>query len=190
MVEILPEPAVEPPVTLPEPEVPESVPFEETAQAEVAPPPDDVVSDSTAAAPPVQGLSENSFAADGNTGLTVRAGTTLRVSATTPALEAPTPRPDVVQWSDAPKRPRCKAPRVDVPRSVIESKLEGEVHVRFDVSTDGGVGNVRVFSGLSADADAACVSAWSAVRCKPAKRGREAVAVSGMPHSCLFQAVD
>lgn len=196
-----PEPVALPPEPEPEPPVPEPPPPPPPPEPEVVHA-KDLVAEALPEAPvpteappvdapaPVQGLSASSFAPSGSTGLSLRAGTTLSAAATAPALTTPVERPEAVAWSDAPKRPKCRVPRVAVPQSVIDNGLEGEVHVRFDIGADGSTARIRVVEGLSADADAACVDAWARTRCKPARRGRTPVAVVDMPHSCLFRAVD
>jgi TonB family protein len=184
VLEIEPPPAPEPPPP-PEPLVIQAEDLPEIDTPETAPPPDTAA----AVAPPVQGLTQSSFSESGTTGLTVRAGTTLRAAASTKSLRTPVARPAAIGWSEVAKRPRCRPPAVQVPASVIEEGLQGEVHIRMHIGADGSVQDVRVIRGLSTEADAACVAAWSSVTCRPAKRGKLPVAVSNMPHSCIYKVV-
>ncbi|MFK7926543.1 MAG: energy transducer TonB [Myxococcota bacterium] len=186
-IPLIVEPPPEPAPPAPAPEVIQADELPAVDPPDNAPPPSpDTPPD---AAPPVQGLSASSFAEGANTGLTVRAGTTLRAAATTTSLAKPVERPAAVGWSDVPKRPRCRTPAIVVPPAVIEQGLEGEVYVRVDIGADGAVTEVRVSRGLSPEADASCVAAWSSVTCKPAQRGKEPIAVINMPHSCVYKAV-
>ena len=189
-----PEPEVEPPalepVLEPPPPEPEVVRADQLVADSVPDAPTPVDAPVPDAADVVQGLSASSFVEGGNSGLSLRAGTTLRAAATAPALHTPVERPEALAWSDAPKRPKCRVPKVAVPESVVEAGLEGEVHVRFDIDAEGTVSRVRVVQSLSPDADAACAAAWTTTHCRPARRGRTPVAVVDMPHSCLFRAMD
>lgn len=186
-----PEPEPEPePKPKPPPPKPEVVPAEQLVPDTVEEAPPDTPPPDVPAEAPVQGLTKTSFATSGNTGLSLRAGTTLQASASSASLSEPVDRPEAIAWSDAPRRPRCRVPQVVVPDSVITAGVEGEVHVRFDIDATGQINNVRVVRSLAPAADDACIEAWARSRCRPARRGKTPVAVTDMPHTCLFRAVD
>ncbi len=77
-----------------------------------------------------------------------------------------------------------------VPAAVSEAGVEGQVQIRLDINADGTVSEVRITSGLSVEADAACVAAWLGTSCRPARRGNTPVGVANMPHACVFRAVN
>ena len=79
---------------------------------------------------------------------------------------------------------------MQVPDSLIEAEITGSVHIAFDVLNSGTVRNVRVVRPLHPDADAACIAAWSSVRCKPGKQAGDPVTVTNMPYICTFKAID
>ncbi|MEL6350015.1 MAG: TonB family protein [Myxococcota bacterium] len=184
-----PEAPEAPPETLPE-DV-DTVPATELAPEETI---EGAVSDGLPAEGPsdeaIQGLQEDALAPSGTTGGPVmRRGNTVRVAADRPPLAEPIDHEPVLLWSDAPRPPRCRAPRVQVPQAVVRARLEGEVHLTMKINADGSISDVEVAGSLSPDADAACVAAWSAVVCKPARRQGTPIAVVGMPYSCLFERV-
>jgi TonB family protein len=175
------------PAVVPPPEVPAVVRAAELAPADsVAGPPDPAPTADPA--PAVQGLSDAAFA-EGPGGPPLRAGTTLRVAATTAPLDVPVPTA-ALNYSDAPRPPRCRPPRIEVPAAVIEARLQGDVALRFTVGADGAVRDVRVVRSLTPEADAACVAAWSNVVCTPAMSDGVPVTVVEMPYSCRFMELD
>jgi len=180
-----------PPPPPPEPKKPPAtraapVPFQETT---AAPPPE-------AAPPPtnrpvrrVTGLSATSFAPGSGSGLQVNAGTTLAGASGSERMtldEAAV----AVPFAAVTTQPRCPRPALTVPDAVREAGIEGTVRVVFDVAADGRVRDVRLTGGLHPDADAACVAAWAAVRCRPGQQGDTPVTVTQMPYLCTFKAVE
>lgn len=87
------------------------------------------------------------------------------------------------------ERPKCKRPPLAVPESVRIARVEGTVEITFDVSADGAVENLRVQRGLTADAEAACVTAWATTRCRPGTDGVNPVRVTDVPFTCTFKAI-
>jgi protein TonB len=181
-----PPPEPEPPK--PEPPKPKprrvAVPMPVTPpEPEVAPPPDQP----TQSLRRVQGLSSRSFVKGAGTGLTVRAGTSLTTKAGPETMGV---EEAGVSWAAATAAPKCPKPALETPAAVKKAGLQGSVEVVLDVGADGRVGDVRVTRSLSPEADAACVAAWASVKCSAGKVGNDAVAVTGLPHTCTFRAVE
>lgn len=158
-------PAVPPPPAAPPP--PEAAP---------APPPRRVV----------QGLSANSFSATAGTGLAVRAGNTTQVAAEGKGMdlsEANGPR----AWAAVSSRPKMDfRPVFEVPDDARKANVEGTVQVRLDVDASGAVTAVRVVSApLGHGVEDACVAAWRRSTWKPALQDGVAVAITGMPQTCV-----
>ena len=184
-----------PPPPPPEPEPPKPEPPKPTlrkvaVQMPVTPPEPD------AAPPPdtptqsmrrVQGLSTTSFAKGSGSGLQQRAGTSLTTKA---GPETKGIDEAKVSWAAATAAPKCPKPALETPAAVKKAAVQGSVEVLLDVGSDGRVSSVRVTRSLSAEADAACVTAWSSVKCTPGKVGADVVAVAGLPHTCTFRAVE
>lgn len=184
---VAPPPPEAPQPPPPEPEKPKprklSVPLPNTPPDPTPPPPDAP----TQAVRRVQGLNTNSFLPGGNSGLSVRAGTSLSTKAGSETMgldEA------AISWAAASAAPKCPRPALETPKSVKASGLQGKVELLLEVGSDGSVSSVVVTRSLSPDADAACVAAWKSVRCTPGKRGDERVAVTGLPHSCTFKVIE
>ncbi len=184
VVEPLPPPEAPKPKPKPKP-VPEKVEFKDTTkqpQPEDAPPTKKPVRR-------VVGLSASSFAEGSGNGVSARAGTTLGSGSKTDTMsieEAATS----VAYGAVTTRPKCSQPPLEVPESVIEAEVEGQVKIVFDVDGTGKVRNVRVTRKLHPGADAACVSAWTQARCKPGQQGSDAVTVTNMPYYCTFKAIN
>lgn len=178
-----PPPAPEPP----KPEAPKPKPRKTAVHLPVTPPEPDVApppDQPTQSLRRVQGLSQTSFVKGAGTGLSARAGTSLTVKA---GAETMAVEEAAVSWAAASVAPRCPKPVLETPPSVKKAGLQGSVEVMMDVGSDGLVSGVRVTRTLSAEADAACVAAWSSVKCTAGKQGDAAVAVTGLPHTCTFK---
>ena len=135
----------------------------------------------------VQGLNANSFLPGGNSGLSVRAGTSLSTKAGPESMGVDEAG---ISWAAASVAPRCPKPALETPKGVKAAGIQGKVELLLDVGVDGAVTSVVVTRSLSADADAACVAAWQGVRCTPGKRGEDRVAITGLPHSCTFKVIE
>jgi len=136
----------------------------------------------------LQGLSANSFSGLDGAGFSVRAGTSLNTKATEETMTIEETK--LVSYATVTTRPRCKKPPLVVPDAVVEAGIEGTVRVSMDLDSDGKVFQVRVVRSLSPEADAACVQAWTAAKCKPARQEGGTVGVTGMPHKCTYRAMD
>lgn len=180
----------------PEPEPPpppEPVPFEDTVPE---PLPQDALADAELPDPPppvrrVQGLSASSFAEGSSTGIQLRAGNSLAIAAEESGmtLDEAEQTGEPVAYSVVTTAPRCRKPKLDVPTSVRADGVEGTVSLLLDIGADGSVLDVDVVRGLTPDADAACVAAWQRARCRPGRQGQTPVAVLDLPHSCTFKAL-
>ena len=139
----------------------------------------------------VQGMSASSFAEGGNTGLTVRAGTTLRTTAGDTISIEEAKESTAISYAAATKQPRLKKrPPLEIPTSVIENGIEGTVKIVIDISADGLVINSKVTKNLSPDADKACLNSWNSAKFQPAKQGSETVSITNFPRRCRFKAMD
>lgn len=185
-----PPPPPPPPPPVPEPEKPQP------RKAAVALPRTPVEPDPTPPPPPdgptqavrrVQGLNTSSFLPGGNSGLSVRAGTSLSTKAGSETMGV---EEAAISWAAASAAPRCAKPALETPKSVKAAGLQGKVELLLDVGAEGTVTSVSVTKSLSPDADAACVAAWNGVRCTPGKRGDAKVAITGLPHSCTFKVIE
>lgn len=156
----------------------------EVMPPELTPPPPDLPTQSLHR---VQGLSSSSFLPGTGTGLAVRAGTTLSAPATDETVGVDQAS---VPWSAASVAPKCPKPHVEVPPSFKAAGVEGSVEIMLDIDADGQVVGAKVSRPLSPDADAACLSAWRASRCKPARQGESRVAVTGLSHTCTFRVIE
>lgn len=184
-----PPPEAEPPPPPPEPDKPKPKPRKvdftpEPVPTDPTPPPPDTPTQSVRR---VQGLNSASFAPGSGSGLQVRAGTSLGVKATKETL---TTEEAKVSWAAASTPPKCPRPALEAPASVKKAGLQGSVELLLDIGLDGRVESVRVTRPLHPDADAACVAAWSGVRCTPGRVGDAPVAIAGLPHSCTFRVVE
>ncbi len=185
-----PEAEPEPPPPPPEPELPKpprppkvvEYTAEPTLPDPVAPP-----DTPTQSVRRVQGLNSASFLPGSGSGVAARAGTSLTVKATE---ETMTREEATVSWAAATSPPRCPRPALEAPATVKKAGIQGSVEVLLDVGADGKIDAARVTRPLHPDADAACLAAWSAVRCTPGKVGNDAVGVAGLPHTCTFRAVE
>lgn len=189
-----PEPPPErPPEPEPEPEKPKPPPEPETYEKLPEPPPEPPPD---APPPPerkvvrvTQGLSASSFAVGGNTGLTVRAGTTTAARPTDDRMTID--EADVsVPYASAATPPKLKNnPPLVVPPEVIDQRIEGRVEVELTLAADGTVLDVTVVGALHPAADAACVAHARKTRWTPLQRNGEGVSVKGVPFSCRFEQV-
>ncbi len=179
-VQLEPEPEPEP-----EPERPDVVDYDQTVED----PTPDAPPESAPADKPVrlvQGLSASSFA-QGGTGFSVRAGTTLRTKATDDTMDLDEAA-NSVAFSAVTRQPRVRSwPRVVVPDSVKALGLEGVVKLRLDIDDEGRVLDVRVEQGLHPDADRACIDAWRKARIAPARQGDRTVTVLNVPYRCRIE---
>lgn len=140
----------------------------------------------------VQGLSASSFANNGNTGLTVRAGTTLGTQATEKTLDIEEAKNSTaISYAAATKQPRLKKrPPLTIPQSIIDAGIEGTVQIVIDIDETGIVVATRITKGLTADADQACLDSWKSAQFKPALQGEEPVAITNFPRRCRFKAME
>ncbi len=183
-----PPPPPEPPKPPPEPPKPKPkpIPFKDIPPVPIPPPP--VAAPTAAPRRIVQGLTANSFANSGS-GLSVRAGDTTQVAADGRGLtldEAKAPR----AWASVTTRPKMTTtPFFDAPDGAKKANVEGTVQVRLDIDENGAVTSVKVISApLGYGVEDACAGAWRKARFKPAMQDGVAVAVTGMPQSCVVQA--
>ena len=191
MTVVAPPPPPPPPPPVAEPAPPPSprkVKFQETAKE---PPPPDAPPPPPSPKPVrrVTGLSASSFAQNGTSGVSARAGTTLGDAPVGKGLTLEEAK-ESVAYAAVASRPSCSRPILDVPEAVAKEGVEGEVRVLFDVGSDGKVVNVRVTGPLHPAADEACARAWTRARCKPGKQGETPVTVTEMPYFCRFKAVE
>lgn len=190
MVEPLPEeppppPELEPEPPPPEPERPKVVDFEQTVEQAT---PDAPVESAPADQPVrrIQGLSASSFA-EGGSGFSVRAGTTLRTRATDETMDLDEAASSVA-FSAVTRQPRVKSkPPLTVPDSVQSLRLEGLVQVLVDIDDEGRVVEVRLAQGLHPDADRACLDAWRGAAFAPAMQGDRPVGVRNAPYRCRIE---
>lgn len=177
--ELKPEPPPPPPVR------PEVVDFEQTVEQATP----DAPVDSAPADQPVrriQGLSAGSFA-EGGTGFSVRAGTTLRAKATDETMDLDEAASSVA-FSAVTRQPKVRSkPPLTVPDSVQALRLEGLVQVLVDIDDQGLVAEVRLAQGLHPDADRACLDAWRGAVFAPAMQGDRPVGVRNAPYRCRIE---
>ena len=140
----------------------------------------------------VQGLSASSFANNGNTGLTVRAGTTLNTAATSKTIDIEEAKESTaISYAAATKQPRLKKrPPLKIPQTVIDAGIEGTVQIVIDIDEIGLVSDARIKKSLTADADAACIESWKQAKFTPALQGDETVAVTNFPRRCRFKSME
>ncbi len=207
VVETEPEPPTPVPEPEPEPEPepdpiekakpkpkpkPKEIDFEDIPTEPVAEPPPEPPPPTKRKVQRVQGLSASSFANNGSTGLTVRAGTTLGTKATSKTIDIEEAKESTaISYAAATKQPRLKKrPPLDIPQSVIDSGLEGTVQIAIDIDETGIVSATRLIKSLSPDADTACLDSWKRAKFKPALQGDETVAIKNFPRRCRFKAMD
>ena len=140
----------------------------------------------------VQGLKATSFAKGANTGLTVRAGTTLGTKATDETLSLDeAANSTAISYAAATKQPRRKKkPSLEVPQSIIEAEIEGRVLLVIDIAADGNVSAARIKKSLHPDADSACLKSWLKAKFDPAMQGDSPVAVTNFPGKCRFKSIN
>lgn len=190
-----PEPEIEEPPPEPKPKPkpkPKKIDFEDI--------PPEPVEEAPAEPPPptkkkvqrVQGLSASSFANDGNTGLTVRAGTTLNTQATSKTIDIEEAKESTaISYAAATTQPRLKKrPPLDIPKSVIDAGIEGTVQIVIDIDSEGLVSDARILKSLTPEADAACLESWMQAKFSPATQGDEPVSVTNFPRRCRFKAMN
>lgn len=203
---------VEPPTPPPEPEpVVEPPPKEEPPPPEPKPkpkpkkvdfqdiPPEPPPEIPTEPPPPtkkkvqrVQGMNANSFVKGGNTGLSVRAGTTLSTGATEQTIGIDEAKESTaISYAAATTQPRLKnRPPLTIPQSVIDAGLEGTVQIVVEIDIEGNVTEAKVTKSLSPDADEACLESWRAAKFKPALQDDQPVSVTNFPRRCRFKSMD
>ena len=140
----------------------------------------------------VQGLKASSFAEGGQTGLNVRAGTTLQTSASNETLSIKeASESTAISYAAATTQPRLKKrPPLEIPQSVIENGIEGTVQIVISINADGSVSDAKVTKKLHPDADLACLKSWKQAKFKPAKQGIAPVSITNFPRRCRFKAMD
>ena len=140
----------------------------------------------------VQGLSASSFANNGTTGLTVRAGTTLGTQATEKTIDIDEAKDSTaISYAAATKQPRLKKrPPLNIPQSIIDAEIEGTVQIAISIDETGAVTTARITKSLGAEADKACLESWKMAKFKPALQGDNAVAITNFPRRCRFKAMD
>ena len=140
----------------------------------------------------VQGLKASSFAKSGQTGLTVRAGTTLSTAATDKTLSIEEAKESTaVSYAAATVQPRLKRrPPLEIPESVIEQEIEGSVKITIDIDEHGLVSGVKLTKSLHPDADAACLRSWKQATFHPAKQGEDPVRIVNFPRRCRFKSLN
>jgi outer membrane biosynthesis protein TonB len=135
----------------------------------------------------VHGLSSSSFLKGSGTGLSVRAGNSRGVGASSELMGLDEAG---VAWTAVSAMPKCRKPDMSAPQEVRASGIEGTVEVLLDVYEHGTVVRGVVVESLSPEADAACLAAWKQTRCDAAKMADAPVAVREVPFRCTFQAMD
>ena len=193
-----PEPVVEessPPEPEPEPKPkpePKKIDFEDIPPEPVTEPPPEPPPPTKKKVQRVQGMSANSFVKGGNTGLTVRAGTTLSTGASDKTLSIEeADNSTAISYAAATKQPRLKKrPPLSIPQSVIDDEIEGTVQIIIEIDIEGNVSAARLSKGLSPDANEACLKSWRSAKFKPAMQGDQAVAVTNFPRRCRFKSMD
>ena len=140
----------------------------------------------------VQGLKASSFAEGANTGLSVRAGTTLSTKATDETLSIEeAENSTAISYAAATKQPRLKKrPPLDIPQSVIAEGIEGIVKISIDITASGSVSKAKITQPLHPDADKACLSSWKSAIFRPAEQNGEPVAITNFPRRCRFKAME
>lgn len=192
-VEEIPEPPPEKP-----PEVPPKTVVKKIDFADI--PPEDAPPEEQPEKPPeekkkvqrVQGLKANSFAEGANTGLSVRAGTTLQTGASDKTLSITEAKESTaISYAAATKQPRLqKRPPLSVPQSIIDENIEGSVEIVIDIGVDGRVTDARVVKSVHVDADNACLSSWKQAVFQPALQESTPIAVTNFPRKCRFESTD
>ena len=140
----------------------------------------------------VQGLKATSFSKGGQTGLNVRAGTTLQTAASNETLSIKeASESTAISYAAATTQPRLKKrPPLEIPQSVIDNGIEGTVQIVISINADGSVSDAKITKKLHPDADSACLTSWSLARFKPAKQGDSPVSITNFPRRCRFKAMD
>ena len=186
-----PEPVEEKPPPKPKPK-PKEIDFEDIPPEPVEELPPEPPPPTKKKVQRVQGLSASSFANNGNTGLTVRAGTTLSTKATSKTIDIEEAKDSTaISYAAATKQPRLKKrPPLKIPQTVIDAGIEGTVQIVIDIDDTGLVSDARINKGLTADANAACIESWKKAKFNPALQGEETVAITNFPRRCRFKAMD
>ncbi len=140
----------------------------------------------------IQGLSARSFAQGSGTGISVRAGTTTGVAASDDIMTIT--QADTFQGlpiTAVTTQPRnCSRPPVSVPQEAIDNQVEGTLRMLLELDAHGRVTSVSFTNHLGYGTEGACREAALKIRCRPARQGDTAVAVTGMPHRCTIKALD
>ena len=139
----------------------------------------------------VQGLKATSFAKGSNTGLNVRAGTTLNTQATDEVLSLDEAKNSTaISYASATKQPKLKKrPKLEIPDIVKQEGIEGTVRIVIDIDETGAVSDTRLIKGLHPEANQACLESWKTAIFQPALQGTAPVAISNFPRRCRFQAM-
>jgi TonB family protein len=124
--------------------------------------------------------------------MVANAGTTLQVAQTDERLTIDeASNATAVPYSAATKAPRRRScPQLEVPESVIQAELEGTVKVVLDIGAEGSVTAVRVVSGLTPEADSACIAMFRGCSFRPGQQGDSPIAVTNLPQRCRFKAIE
>jgi periplasmic protein TonB len=186
-----PEPKKEKPKPKPKPK-PKEIDFEDIPPETVEAPPEEPPPPTKKKVQRVQGLSASSFANNGTTGLSVRAGTTLGTRATEKTIDIDEAKESTaISYAAATKQPRLKKrPPLKIPQSVIDAELEGTVQIVISIDETGAVTTARITKSLGPDADKACLDSWKMAQFKPALQGNETVAITNFPRRCRFKAMN
>jgi TonB family protein len=183
----------------PPPEPPEPKPVDLT-KSKTLPPPESPPPPNTQEKPPsteppkpVFGVSMSSTVGPGSgSGFSVRVGNTLMKE---PEKELTRPE-DVKHYAPVPlhqvqKLPRrrgdCQPPRDQAGRcrAGTARPCEGQIQLEIEILTTGEVGEVRVVSGISPEADASVVATMKSCRFDPAEVGGQPV-VTRIPYKYTF----
>lgn len=186
-----PEPKKEKPKPKPKPK-PKEIDFEDIPPEPVEAPPEEPPPPTKKKVQRVQGLSASSFANNGTTGLSVRAGTTLGTKATEKTIDIEEAKESTaISYAAATKQPRLKKrPPLKIPQSVIDAGLEGTVQIVISIDDTGAVTTARITKSLGPDADNACLDSWKMAQFKPALQGDDTVAITNFPRRCRFKAMN
>lgn len=151
-----------------------------------APPP-------TAASPArrvVQGLSANSFATGGTTGLSVNAGNSLATGDSKDKMsiqDAAAPR----AYTDVQKQARIRTKHdMVVPPEAQKAAIAGEIKVSLTIGADGHVKAVKILKDLGYGTGDACRDAWMGSTFVPAEHNGVPVEVLNYPQACIVAIQD